>query len=190
MTQDEDNDEGESQSPRAIERRRRAEAGDHSARVARALMQLAEKDFLRLNLDEYLHDAAAHARAATAHGARRREERRLAGVLRVVGAEEAEKQLARVQIQAQPDVRLFHAAEAWREKLIVQGAPAAEAFHQKFRDLDRTLWTRLVDDAKAERERGKPRGAAKVLFREVIEVLRGHADEAAPSAEEGENSPP
>lgn len=173
MTQDEDNDEGESQSPRAIERRRRAQAGDHSARVARALMQLAEKDFAHLSLDEYLHDAAARARAATAHGARRREERRLAGVLRVVGAAEAEKQLAEVQTQAQPDVRLFHAAEAWRERLITQGETALKAFHQEFADLDHERWTRLVDDAGAEREKGKPRGAAKALFREVIDVLRG-----------------
>ena len=71
-----------------------------------------------LGLDEDLLEVVDRARATTSPGARRREERRLAGVLRQVDAAGLKARLSNVQESGNPDTRQFQLAETWRTRLI------------------------------------------------------------------------
>jgi ribosome-associated protein len=168
-------EQDEAESPRQQSRRERKEAGDRSAQAAHTLMQLLEADVDRLELDDDLRAAVDSARAVIPHVARRREERRLAKDLRNANLDDLETRLASLRDQAHADVRLFQRAEAWRTRLIDvdEATAAAEAFHAEHPGLDHKHWHQLVNSAQRERDRGKPRGAKRELFREVMVVLRG-----------------
>jgi len=63
-------------------------------------------------------------------------------------------------------------AETWRTRLIEEGAPAAEAFLASVVGTDRAALAKLIDEARRERTTGRPRGAARALFRQVMAALR------------------
>lgn len=103
MDHDENYDEVES--PRQAKRRRVRETGNRSARVARALLELRQPVIDALKLNDDIRSAIDRARAVKAKGARRREERRLAGVLRDTDLADVEAQLHAFAESGQADVR-------------------------------------------------------------------------------------
>src|ERR1044071_7864932 len=88
-------DRGESR--RQIARRQQRKAGDRSARLPHALMKLPGAALGKLGLDEDLRASVDRARAVTAHVARRRAERTLAGDLRRSDLVALDARLAQLQ---------------------------------------------------------------------------------------------
>ncbi|HWO22680.1 MAG TPA: ribosome biogenesis factor YjgA [Kofleriaceae bacterium] len=159
------------ESRRQIARRERRDAGEQSARVANKLMKLPDGVVSKLAVDEDLRDAIARARAVTSPGARRRAERALAGDLRGANLDELEAGIANVQATGAADPRLFHQAEQWRARLIEEGSAAAAEFPGGATD----SLLALIQQARRERDTGKPPGAARALFRHVLAILKGAA---------------
>ena len=167
---------------REISRSKRRRAGDRSAKLARELMKLPDTTVKKLELDEDLTDAIARARAVSTNIARRRAERTLAGDLRRFDIGALEDQLAKLAEPGTLHARQFHLAEQWRTRLIEEGPAAIAAFPGGG---DAEL-PRLLDAAQREKAIGKPPGAAKALFRHIVELLK--AEEAAKaSAEDDED---
>jgi ribosome-associated protein len=167
-----DQDEQDVESPRQNARRRRKEAGNRSARVARALMELRPPALKKLKLNEEIREATERARATKTMGARRREERRLAGVLRALDLADVEAQLEEEAKSGRADAKMFQCAEAWRERLIEEGQPAIDALHAELVGLEMERWQELVENAQYEKTKGSPKGAAKTLFRAIMTALR------------------
>ncbi|MGE0868197.1 MAG: ribosome biogenesis factor YjgA [Kofleriaceae bacterium] len=153
---------------RQVSRSLRRRAGDRSAELARTLMKLPDSAIKRLAIEDELREAIDRARVVTAHIARRRAERTLAGDLRQFDVSELEQQLERLEQSRGPDVQHFHLAERWRARLIEQGAAAAAEFPGGATD----ELLRLIAAAQRERDVGKPPGAARALFRHVAEALK------------------
>ncbi len=153
---------------RQIARGRQRRAGDESARLANALMKLPAPALKKVELDEDLRTAVDRARAVTAHIARRRAERTLAGELRRFDLAAVAAALDKVQGTDEADVRSFHLAEQWRARLIEEGIAAAAEFPGGPDD----AMPALVSAAQRERATGQPRGAARALFRHVVERLK------------------
>lgn len=162
----------EEESRRAVKRREQRAAGDESARMAAALMKAAAATLTKLELDEDLRAAVDRARQVTAHVARRRAERTLAGELRRAGGlAELRARLANVEQTGAAEPRLFHLAEEWRARLLEEGIEAAAELPGGAAD----PLPRLLSDAQRERATGKPPGAARALFRHVMAVLKADA---------------
>jgi ribosome-associated protein len=159
------------ESRRQTAQREKREAGDRSSRVARQLMEISDAVFDKLEVDEELHDEIANARKITSAIARRRAERALAGYLRGVDIADLQQRLANVETTGNADPRMFHNAEKWRARLIEEGSAAAAEFPGGFVDPLPTL----IQNARRERDTGKPPGAARALFRHVMEVLKANA---------------
>lgn len=154
---------------RQIARSKQRRAGDRSAALANTLMKLPDSTVKKLELDEDVREAIARARSVTAHIARRRAERTLAGDLRRFdNIGELEEQIARVEETGNADVRQFHLAEQWRARLIEEGAAALSEFPGGGDD----ELPRLIDAAQRERATGRPPGAARALFRHVVQLLK------------------
>lgn len=160
-------------SPRQLARRKVKEAGRRSSEAAHTLMLMPEMALRHLDLEEELRDAFLRARELQNVGARRREERRLAGVLRQGDLGEIEQQLSRQEQTGQADARLFKQVEAWRSRLIEDGEPALEEFHRQHPDQEQRTLDKMVHEARREHLQGKPRGAKKALFRQIATVLKG-----------------
>ncbi|HEU0032012.1 MAG TPA: ribosome biogenesis factor YjgA [Kofleriaceae bacterium] len=165
---------------RQIARSKRRNAGDVSATLANQLMKLGQPALNKLELDDELREAVDRARAITSPVARRRAERTLAGELRRHDLGELRDKLATAEAPT-ADTQLLHLAEQWRARLIDEGMAAAAEFPG---GADAEL-PRLVDAAKRERETGRPPGAARALFRHIMEALRAeqharlHLEDAA-----------
>jgi len=158
-------DSGESR--RQMARRAQREAGDRSARLAHTLMKLPAWQLGNLRLDEDLREAVDRARAVTAHGARRRAERGLAGELRRVELAELEAMVATVQAKGAVEPQKFHLAEQWRARMIEGGIAAAAEFPGGAVE----PLPGLIEQAQRERATGRPPGAARALFRHIAAVL-------------------
>ena len=166
------------ESRRAVKRREQRAAGDDSARMAAALMKVAAATLAKLELDEDLRAVVDRARQVTAHVARRRAERTVAGELRRAGGlAELQKRLTNVEQTGAAEPRLFHLAEEWRARLLDEGMAAAADLPGGAAE----PLPKLVADAQRERATGKPPGAARALFRHVMAALK--ADAAAPTDE-------
>lgn len=156
------------ENPRVIAKRQKRAAGDRSAALARTLMQVPDTTIEKLELDEDLAHELAQARRISSQIARRRAERSLAGALRAVDLLELEKRLENVQETGAAEPRLFHAAEKWRARLIEEGLAAAAEFPGGPAE----PLPQLIQNARRERDTGKPPGAARALFRHVMTVLK------------------
>lgn len=158
------------ESRRQTAQREKKQAGDRSARVARQLMEISDAVFDKLELEEETRDEIATARNITSQIARRRAERALAGFLRGIDIADLQQRLANVEATGNADPRLFHAAEKWRARLIEEGSVAAEEFPGGYVD----PLPQLIQNARRERDTGKPPGAARALFRHVMSVLKAN----------------
>ncbi len=165
-------EEDENISSRQEARRKVKEAGRRSAAAAHTLMQMPEMSLRRLDLDQGLREAFLAARAIHNRGARRREERRLAGVLRRGDLNEIEEQLSSQEQAGQADARLFQQVEAWRARLIEGDTTALAEFHQTHPAQEPRTMDKMVHEARREQARGKPRGAKKALFRHIATLLK------------------
>ena len=172
-----DGEKGAPEPRRVVARRERRAAGQGSARLARAIMELSSANLGSLGLDDDLRAAVDRARAVTSHQARRRAERTLAGDLRRADVSNLESRLANVVATGMAEPRMFQLAEKWRARLIDEGAAAATEFPGGSSD----ALVALIDSARRERETGKPPGAARALFRHVVAALK--AANSAPSDE-------
>jgi ribosome-associated protein len=168
---------------RQVARRERRDAGDRSARLAKALMKLPESALGKLGLEEELREALGRARAVTSPIARRRAERALAGELRGADLADIEGRLANVQAGGAAETRLFKLAERWRARLIEEGSAAAAEFPGGGEESLR----KLIQEARRERETGRPPGAARALFRHVVAVLKAQDSERATSPDATEH---
>ncbi len=160
-------DDERDESRRQVARRQRKSAGDRSARLAHQLMGLRASALGALGLDEDLRESVDRARAVTSPVARRRAERSLAGDLRRADLDDVERRLAGAESTAAADVRLFKLAESWRARLIEGGIAAAAELPGGADD----QLPALVEQAQRERATGKPRGAARALFRHLLARL-------------------
>ena len=184
-----DDDLGESR--RQIARREQRAAGNRSARLAHVLMQLKPSALGALGLDEDLRGAVDRARAVKAHVARRRAERGLAGELRRVDLVELEARLEKVASTGAAEPQKFRLAEEWRSRMIEGGIAAAAEFPGGAQE----PLPRLIEEAQRERETGKPRGAARALFRHIVAGLKAQpadpveaaGDEAADAADSADD---
>ena len=156
------------ENPRVIAKRQKRAAGDRSAALARTLMQVPDTTIAKLELDEDLAHEVNQARRITSQIARRRAERSLAGALRGVDLLELQQKLDNVQETGAAEPRLFHAAEKWRARLIEEGLTAADEFPGGRAE----PLPQLIQNARRERDTGKPPGAARALFRHVMSVLK------------------
>lgn len=178
---DHDDDDDRPESRRTIARRQRREAGDLSGKLANDLMKLSASMLGELDLDDDLRDLIDRTRAIASQKARRRAERSLAGELRSYDLADLAAQLARVQSAGRAGPALFQQAEQWRERLIAEGISAAAGLPG---DTGHPL-PRLIERAQRERETGRPKGAARALFRHIHAMLENPVqDQPAPSGDE------
>lgn len=156
------------ESPRQAAKRERREDGERSARLARQLMGWKESSLDKLQMDPEVREELDKARKVTSQIARRRAEREFAAFLRAIDLDELEAYMINIEATNNVEPRLFKLAESWRTKLIEGGIAAAAEFPGGNVD----PLPKLIQNARREKDSGKPPGAQRALFRHVMEVLR------------------
>ena len=168
-------DEFEYDGPSKSSRKRAAHAAQD---LGEELIQMPDGDLDALNLSETLVDAVREARRITSRGGLARQRQYIGKLMRDIDIEPIKAFLAsRNKISAQETER-FKRVEAWRERLLVEGAPALEELQRWRPAIDHGEWARRVSTAQAERSRTGGSGPAT---RELFKALRALFDTPAAS---------
>jgi ribosome-associated protein len=146
----------------------------HAAQdLGEELIRMRDSDLDSLNLPERLVDAVREARRITSRGGGARQKQYIGKLMRDIDLEPIREFLAsRSKIDARETER-FKKVEEWRERLIVEGAPALAELERWRPGLDRDEWSRKVSAAQGERARTGATGAAS---RELFRALRALFD--------------
>jgi ribosome-associated protein len=166
------NDDSEYDGPSKSSRKRAAHAAQD---LGEELIRMRDSELASLNLPESLVDAVREARRITARGGLARQLQYIGKLMRDVDPEPIRAFLASRNSVTARDAERFKRVEAWRERLILEGAPALEELERWRPGLDRDEWARRVNAAREERTRTAATGAAgRELFRALRALLDSH----------------
>jgi ribosome-associated protein len=140
--------------------------------LGEALTRLRPAELEALPLDERLMDAVLDARGLQSRGALRRQRQLIGKLMRHADATAIRAALGRFGEGDRDATRLFHAAEAWRDRICGEGVPAIAAFAADT-DADTVTLRRLVGEFAASGDEARRRSLKRKIFREVHAGLAG-----------------
>ncbi|HKJ07753.1 MAG TPA: ribosome biogenesis factor YjgA [Gammaproteobacteria bacterium] len=162
-----DPDDPEHAIPSKSQRKRDAQALQG---LGEQLVALPAAQLEALDLPEPLREAVGFARTMDARGARKRQIKFIARLLRETDAEPIRAALEALHRQDRQQAQRFQRLEALRERLLTDGDEALAEFLRAHPHADHQHLRRLVRQARLERERdGAPR-SARALFRLLREL--------------------
>jgi ribosome-associated protein len=160
---DDPSDDGGAEHPSKSARKRAALAVQD---LGERLLQLRDSELAALGLPEALADALRAARHIRSRAALARQRQYIGKLMRGIDPEPIRAALAARSERDARETERFKRVEAWRERLITEGAPALAELARWRPDIDRTAWMQRVAAAQAERTRsGESGGASRELFR-------------------------
>ncbi|MCC5879805.1 MAG: DUF615 domain-containing protein [Idiomarina sp.] len=135
------------------------------------LVGLTDGAMKKMPINEELIDAIklAHKIRNTREGFRRQIQR-VTKLLRQIDHEAVKRELDGLQRSGDVENARFHALERWRERILVEGDEAIEAFIEKNPETDRQKLRQLVRKTKKEQADEKPPAAYRELFKYLREV--------------------
>lgn len=140
--------------------------------LAEALIGLPRDRLARLTMPESLREAVDATAAITQHGARRRQLRYLAGLLRRVEDVEPFRQaVAGCRADSAEAARQLHRIEHWRDRLLEEGDHALSALLAEYPVANSQALRQLLRNAQKEREQGMPPKSARLLFKALKALL-------------------
>lgn len=142
------------------------------------LIRLRASELKGLPLDERLRDAVLEARGMRSHGALRRQRQLIGKLMRHADADAIRTALDRLGRGDRASTRLFHDAEAWRDRICAEGAPAVAEFAART-DADTGTLSHLADELAASQDEARRRSLRRRIFREIHSGLAGTPDAAA-----------
>lgn len=134
--------------------------------LARRLLALSEAELEGMALPEAVVEELEEARRIRSPAALRRHERRLAQVLRDDDLDAVAAALDARQRERAEDAQRFQRVEHWRERLLSSEEAEAELLLLA-PSVPVDELRALVRDARQERDRGRPKGAGRALFRRL-----------------------
>ena len=147
----------------------------HAAQdLGEELIRMRDSDLDSLGLPERLVDAIREARHTKSRGGGARQRQYIGKLMRDIDLEPIR---AFLDSQSKSDAReteIFKRVESWRERLIVEGAPALQELERWRPGLDRDEWARRLNAAREERARTGANGVAgRELFRALRDLFKG-----------------
>lgn len=164
---------GHEERPSKSERKRAAQAAQE---LGEALILLSDAELDALDLPERLLDAIRDARRITSRAAAVRQRQYIGKLMREIELEPIRAALAARRERASREAERHKRIEAWRERLIREGAEAVDELARWYPDIDRAEWLRRVSNARGEHDRTGSGGPAS---RELFRALRALMESAA-----------
>jgi ribosome-associated protein len=150
-------------------------------RLGERLVEVPPSTLASLELPEILLDAIALARRITAHEGRRRQMQYIGRLMRRVDADAVRARLALDDAHHHTGVAVMHAAERWRDALLVQPDRLAE-FVARYPGTAALALHPMVRAAAAEAARQQRGRHYRELFRALRDILAAHTDDGSDAA--------
>jgi ribosome-associated protein len=163
---DGDRQEPGSERPSKSARKRAAHAAQE---LGEELIKLSDAQLEALALPEQLMDAVRLARRISSRGGGARQRQFIGKLMRTIDPEPIRAALGARSAEDARATERFKRVEAWRERLISEGAAALAELSSWRPDIDQAEWARRVAAAQSERAHLNAGGAAG---RELFRALR------------------
>ena len=154
MTADTPDDSPEQAGPERPSKSARKRAAHAAQDLGETLIGLRDAELEALELPERLTEAIREARRITSRAGGARQRQYVGKLMREIDLEPIRAALASRSERDAIESQLFKRAEAWRERLIVEGQSALDELASLRPSLDREQWSHQVAAARAERARG------------------------------------
>lgn len=135
------------------------------------LMALSREQLARLDLPEDLLGAVRVGQSITAHGGLQRQRKFIGKLLRSLDAEPIRAGLVALRGETAGQVRLQHACERWRDRMLLEGDPVINDFVAEHPEAERQKLRQSVRDAQRERDAQQAPRAARLLYRYLRECM-------------------
>ncbi|MBW3568196.1 MAG: DUF615 domain-containing protein [Proteobacteria bacterium] len=152
-------------------RSQRKREADRLQAVGEKILGLTDARLAQLPLPDALRQAIEIARKLTQRGALRRQRQYIGRLMRELDVSELEEALQGLEGEDADDRAVFHAAERWRDRLVMEGMPALEDFFNAYPAADRQRLRQLVVAIRADAASGKAPRRHRELFREIRPVV-------------------
>lgn len=156
-----------SKSERKREQLARQELGER-------LIGLDAEELRALPIDARLRDAITDAATMRARGALRRQKQLIGRLMRDADADAIQLALDKNSVADRISRRVFADAEAWRDRVIAEGAPAVEELSARVPDIDETL-DGLVSELRSVRNERPAKHLRRQIFRAIHSALLARA---------------
>ena len=143
------------------------------------LIALRDTELVALDLPDILVEAIREARRIPGRGGGARQRQYTGKLMRDIDPEPIRAALAARQGLSAIEAERFKRLEAWRERLVLEGAVALEELERWRPGLEREEWTRMITAAQSERERDSKGTAARALFRALRTLFEAEAPPGA-----------
>ena len=165
---DDEEDDLQDRPPSKSERKRVAHAAQD---LGETLIGLRDSDLVALDLPERLVDAIREARRIPSRAGGARQRQYIGKLMRDIDPEPIRAALTADSEKSALEGERFKRLEAWRERLLTEGAPALDELARWRPGLERTEWMRKISAAQSERERGSTGTAGRELFRSLRKLF-------------------
>ena len=134
------------------------------------LVGLTDKQISKIKLPENVHEAIKELKKLKKNSAQKRQSLYLAKLLRSIDLSEAQQFVDHLKFESQSEIRKFHQAEDWRNKLINDIANLTD-FVNLSPAIDIQNLRKLILNSQKEIKKGSSNKFQKELFQIIKEIL-------------------
>ena len=134
------------------------------------LVGLTDKQISQIELPENVHEAIKEFKKLKKNSAQKRQSLYLAKLLRDIDLSEAQRFVDQLRFESQTEVKKFHKAEDWRDKLVADVSNLTD-FINLFHGIDIQKLRKLILNSQKEMKKGNSKKFQKELFRFIKDTL-------------------
>ena len=134
------------------------------------LVGLTDKQISQIDLPENVHEAIKELKKLKKNSAQKRQSLYLAKLLRDIDLSEAQRFVDQLKFESQTEVKKFHKAENWRDKLVDDVSNLTD-FINLSPAIDIQKLRKLILNSQKEIKKGSSKKFQKELFQFIKEIL-------------------
>lgn len=136
----------------------------------RILVGLTDKQISQIELPENVHEAIKELKKLKKNSAQKRQSLYLAKLLRAIDLSEAQRFVHHLKFESQTEIKKFHKAEDWRDKLVADMSNLTDFINLSPR-IDVQRLRKLILNSQIEIKKGSSKKFQKELFKFIKETL-------------------
>ena len=136
----------------------------------RILVGLTDKQISQIELPENVHEEIKELKKLKKNSAQKRQSLYLAKLLRAIDLSEAQRFVHHLKFESQTEIKKFHKAEDWRDKLVANMSNLTDFINLSPR-IDVQRLRKLILNSQIEIKKGSSKKFQKELFNFIKETL-------------------
>ncbi len=136
----------------------------------RILVGLTDKQISQIELPKNVHEAIKELKKLKKNSAQKRQSLYLAKLLRAIDLSEAQRFVHHLKFESQTEIKKFHKAEDWRDKLVADMSNLTDFINLSPR-IDVQRLRKLILNSQIEIKKGSSKKFQKELFKFIKEIL-------------------